>query len=151
MKATLTGAIIVNLATIGWAIYTVTIRKCLKDIDSGIAFGVVSVYSTFGFLGLMFMFGNPSDCLSMPGDIWLALVLSAILAIALSHSLYYMTIKHIGATIPALALLTTPFLVSVLAGIFLNESLNTTQWIWGIVLIAGGAFSISAQREMKSD
>ncbi len=151
MKATIMGALIINLATIGWAAYTVTIRKCLNDVDARVAFGVVSVYSVVGFLALMFIFGDPSQCLTIPASIWTAVVLSAVLAIALSHSLYYMTINRIGATIPALALLTTPFVVALLANIFLNESLTGAQWLWGIVLIAGGVFSVTAQRDLKGE
>jgi len=151
VKATGLGVIIVTAATIAWAVYTVTIKKYLGDIDARIGFGVVSIYSSIGFAGLMFLFGEPAKCLAMPLDMWTAVVVSSILAIAISHSLYYMTINRIGATIPALTLLSTPFVVAVLARIFLKEALTSTQWAWGSVLIAGAACTVMAQSVLRKN
>ena len=142
------GFLIVMAATMMWAVYTVAVKKSFRDIDSRIGFAVVSIYTMAGLSILMVLVGKPTDCLKMPASIWPMLVISGILPIALSHTLYYMTIKRIGATIPALTLLSTPFIVFALSRVVFQETLTRGQWLWGLVLIVGAACSIIAQRSL---
>ena len=76
---------------------------------------------------------------------WVYVVVSGIVSIAVSHVLYYAAIKRIGATIPALVLLGTPFLVFSMSRVVFGETLNIYQIFFGAVLLIGCGISIWAQ------
>jgi drug/metabolite transporter (DMT)-like permease len=98
---------------------------------------------------MIFIMGKPSECIVMPGKIWVILVVSGVLSIAASHVMYYSSIKRIGATIPALSLLSSPFIVFAISNVLFKEELTTAQWLWGIVLIVGAACAIFAQGAVR--
>jgi len=72
-----------------------------------------------------------------------------VLSISLAHTLYYFSIKRIGAAIPALLLQGHPFVVLLLSMLIFKETLNFWQWIGGIVLVTGSALSIWAQEHLR--
>ena len=63
--------------------------------------------------------------------------------------LYYVAIKRIGATIPAIILLSLPFAVLALSRIVFGEVLNGFQLVFGTILIVGAGFAIWAQQHLK--
>jgi drug/metabolite transporter (DMT)-like permease len=145
---TLTGVVLVFLWSLSWAVYTVTVKIAFKDVDSRVGFSVVSFYTVLGLCVLGFVFGQPSRCLEMPKILWLYIVVSGILCIAIGHVLYYFSIKRIGATIPALVLLASPFTVLAVSHFVFAEILSLVQILFGLVLLAGAGVSIWAQKDL---
>ena len=80
---------------------------------------------------------------------WACVVISGVISIAMGHVLFYIAIKRIGATIPGLALLSTPFIVLAISYIAFGETLSLFQWLFGFVLLAGSALAIWAQQHLK--
>ncbi len=146
---TITGIVIALAVSVMWGVYTVSVKIAFKDIDSRVGFSVISIYTLFGLSVLAFVFGRPQDCLEMSVWPWACVVISGITAIGLGHVLYYVAIKHIGATIPALVILAQPFMVFVISSIFFGEFLNGLQWLFGVVLLAGAAFAIWAHWHLR--
>jgi len=146
---TLTGIVMALAAAVMWAMYTVSVKIAFKDIDSRRGFSVISIYTVIGLGVLAFVFGNPSGCLRMRAWPWACVVISGILAIALSHVLYYFAIKRIGATIPVLILLSQPFTVLVLSRVVFGEVLSGFQLVFGAILIVGAGFAVWAQQHLK--
>ncbi|MHC4737320.1 MAG: DMT family transporter [Planctomycetota bacterium] len=146
---TMTGIVLALSAAFGWAMYTITVKIAFKDIDSRKGFSVISIYTVAGLFVLALIFGRPGISITMGLKPWAYVVISALTAIAISHVLYYVAIKRLGATIPALVLLATPF--TVLAGSYLvfGESLNGFQWLFGMVLLTGSAIAIWAQQHLN--
>jgi drug/metabolite transporter (DMT)-like permease len=146
---TMTGILLGLCAAVMWGMYTVTAKIAFKDIDSRRGFSVISIYTVIGLGALAFIFGRPGECVKMALWPWLCVVISGILCIGISHVLYYFAIKRVGATIPALVLLSLPFFVLGLSRIVFGETLNAFQLCFGAVLLVGAGFATWAQQHLK--
>jgi drug/metabolite transporter (DMT)-like permease len=148
---TITGIIIALATAFAWAIYTVSVKIAFKNIDSHHSFAVISIYTVAGLCVLALLFGNVEECVKMNAWQWACVVISGVTAISLGHVLYYAAIRRIGATIPALVILSQPFLVLAISNIVFGESLNAIQLIFGVVLLLGSALAIWAQQHLKQN
>ena len=145
---TMIGVVIALVSAFTWAIYSICVKIAFKDVDSRDGFSVICIYTVAGLAVLAFLFGEPSECLKMPLWPWACVVISGIVSIALSHVLYYTSIKRIGITIPSLVLLSTPFTVLAISNIVFGETLNLYQWFFGVVLLIGSGLAIWAQEHL---
>ncbi len=145
---TITGVLIVMAQSFTWGLYTVSVKMAFKAIDVRSGFSVISIYTVFGLCVLGFVFGQPGRCLEMPKIVWLYIVVSGILCIAIAHVLYYFSIKRLGATIPSLVLLVSPFTVLAASYFIFAEKLSPVQIGFGMVLLAGAGVSIWAQEHL---
>jgi len=145
---TLIGIIITLLSAAAWAVYTVLVRRAFRDIDSRNGFSVISIYTTAGLGVLALIFGRVQDSFSMGAAPWIYVVVSGLMSIAFSHVLYYAAIRRIGATIPALVVLATPFIVLAISNVVFGETLNAFQWIFGIILLTGSALAVWSQEHL---
>ena len=148
-RTTIIGIILALFAAFFWAVYTLTVRAAFKNADSRISFAVICIYTVLGLGLLELIFGEFAESLHMGVRQWLYLIISGIIPIAISHVLYYMAIKRIGATIPSLVLLASPFTVLAGSYIVFGETLSALQVVFGLVLIAGSALAIWAQEHLK--
>ena len=146
---TITGVIIALAASVMWALYTISVKVAFKNIDSRAGFSVISIYTVFGLCVLAFIFGRPQECLHMGSWPWACVIISGVTAIGIGHVLYYVAMKRIGATIPALVVLAQPFIVFAISSVFFGESLDVLQWFFGVALLVGAAFAILAQQYLK--
>lgn len=146
---TMVGIVIALCAAVMWGVYTIAVKIAFKNIDSRRGFSVISIYTVIGLGVLAFVFGNPLECLKMRAWPWACIVISGILCIGISHVLYYVAIKRIGATIPAIILLSLPFAVIVLSRVVFGEVLNSFQLVFGAILIVGAGFAVWAQQHLK--
>jgi drug/metabolite transporter (DMT)-like permease len=149
-RQTLTGIIITLAAAFMWSVYVLSAKIAFKDIDSRQGFSVVSIYTVTGLFVLTMLFGRTEDCLKLNAWHWTCIIISGITSISLAHTLYYVAMKHIGATIPALVILAQPFIVIAISYVVFRESLNAFQFFFGIVLLAGAALAIWAQQHLKN-
>lgn len=148
---TVTGVVLVLMTSFMWAIYTISVKIAFKDIDSRAGFSVISIYTFVGLCVLAIIFGKPQDCLGMDVWPWACVIISGVTAIGFGHVLYYVAIKHIGATIPALVMLLQPFTVFAISNVFFGEMLTGLQWFFGGMLLCGSALAIWAQQHLKPD
>lgn len=118
-------------------------------MDSRACFSVISIYTIAGLGILAAIFGDFGQCAEMSLRQWIYIVVSGITSIAFTHVLYYAAIKRIGATIPSLVLLLSPFTVLMASSVIFSELLNIAQWIFGAVLLTGAALAIWAQGHLK--
>ena len=146
---TKTGILLALTAAFFWAVYTITVKIAFKNTDSRAGFSVISIYTVAGLGVLAFVFGEPQNCIGMGARPWLYVVISAVGCIALTHVLYYFAIKSIGATIPSLVMLASPFIVLTVSSIVFGESLSQPQWFFGIILLTGAGFAIWTQKHLK--
>ena len=146
--ANLTGVVLMLSSAFAWAIYIVCVRVSFRDIDSRIGFSAVSLYTVVALAVMAFLFGRPGRAFSLPPWPWACVIISGIVSISLAHTLYYSSMKRIGATIPALVLQLQPFVVLAFSMVIFTERLNFWQWIGGIILVTGSALSIWAQQHL---
>jgi len=142
---TITGIVIALAAAFMWGTYTVSVKIAFRDIDSRKGFSVISIYTVAGLCVFALLFGRLGECVKMGVWQWACVVISGVTAIALGHVLYYAAIKRIGATIPALVILSQPFTVLAISNVVFGEALNVLQLLFGVVLLAGSALTIWAR------
>lgn len=143
------GAFFPVASSIAWAVYTLTAKVMFHKTDSRINFAVITLYMVFGLGMLALLFGRPGQLLRMEPKGWFNLVTSGISAIALAHVFYYIAIQRIGATIPAMTLLSTPLFTIIASRLIFGEILTAAQLAFGAILVTGAAAAILAQRDLK--
>lgn len=148
-QRTMVGVLIALAAAFFWGLYTVFVRIAFRNIDSRAGFGVISIYTVAGLAILAVLFGDIGQSAAMPTWPWACIVISGIISIAFSHVLYYAAMRRIGATIPSLVLLATPFTVLAISHVVFGESLNSPQLVFGLILLAGAALAIWAQQHLR--
>jgi drug/metabolite transporter (DMT)-like permease len=146
---TLTGIIIAMAGAFMWGVYTISARIAFREIDSRSGFSVMSIYTVAGLGLCMLVFGKEGNFEPMGPRQWTCLVISAVTAIALAHTMYYAAMKRIGTTIPALVILAQPFIVLAISHVVFGESLSASQLFFGIVLLAGSGLAIWAQQDLN--
>jgi drug/metabolite transporter (DMT)-like permease len=146
---TITGVVLTLAHAFMWAVYAVSAKVAFRDTDSRSGFSVISIYTVAGLFVFAMLFGKPDDIVRMNAGAWAAVVISGVLCIAVAHVLYYAAMKRIGATIPALVVLSQPFIVLAISNVVFGESLNSFQLFFGLVLLAGSAFAIWAQQHIS--
>ena len=68
--------------------------------------------------------------------------------VGIAHVLYYFALKRIGATIPSLLQLASPVLVLGISRVWFGEALNSWQYVFGVLLLAGAALAVKAQQHL---
>lgn len=149
LQATMTGVALALTAGFFWAMYTLSVRISVRDIDSRVSFAVISMYTVAGLWIVGFIFGRPGEALQMGAWPWTCVVISGVSSIALGHVFYYAAIRRVGATIPALVLLSSPFVVFSVSAVVFGERFTVWQFLFGAVLLAGAALAILAQRDLR--
>ena len=146
----ITGIIVAQAAAFMWGVYTVSVRIAFREIDSRSGFSVMSIYTVMGLAVSALLFGEVKTAAQMDAWQWACVVISAVIAIAFAHTLYYAAMKRIGSTIPALVILAQPFVVLGISNIVFGESMNGFQLLFGMALLAGAALAIWAQQDLKN-
>lgn len=148
-KVTLTGIAVALCWSFSWGVYTVTIRTAFRNTDSRIGFSIISIYTVAGLFVLEIFFGNYSAITRLDLRLWFYIIFSGLFSIAFAHVLYYAAMRRLGATIPSVALLATPFTVAAISNMVFEEKLEPLQWLFGTILIVGAALAIRAGQTVK--
>lgn len=141
----------IALALVGaafWAAYAISIRVCLKEVNSQSSFSVVSLYTGAGLIVAAACFGDVSQCLNLSPRLWGILIGSSFIGITCGHVCFYAAIRRLGATIPALVILTQPFTILLMSIMVFDETLSWTQGLFGVILILGAASAIWAEKDL---
>lgn len=144
------GIILILVAEIAWALYTISARKVFRQTDSRLAFSVLSLYTAIGLAVLAILFGRPSEVFHLPSRAIVYMIVSGIVCISLSHIFYYKAMKSIGTTITTVIMQCHPFIVIVLSMLVFSEKLNGYQWAGGGVVLAGSILAILSQKKLGS-
>jgi len=143
---TIIGVAIILVYGFIWGLYAISVKTALKGIDSRIGFSVVSIYTTAALFVLILFKGQPGQCLEMPAWGWVSTIVSGILGIAVGHVLYYVSIRRLGSTTPSLVQLAQPFIVVVVSYFVFSELFNIPQLVFGVILVAGSATALLAEK-----
>lgn len=133
-----------------WGAYAISVKVCLKEVDSRSSFAVISLYTTAALWVGAILFGRPAQAASMGFAGWMAVVVSGITAIALGHVFFYAAVKRTGATLPTLVILAQPLVVFSISSMVFRERLAPLQLVFGILLLAGAGLSVWAQSDLKA-
>jgi len=148
-SASVAGMVILLVSTVGWGGYAVSVRKFMSGYPARLGFGVISLYTAAGLIGLAFVFGRPASLGHAGGGVWVALVVSSFLGVAFGHVLYYRGIHRLGPVVSVGLLLGQPLVTYAGAALVLGETLTGVQALGGVAVVAGGALLLAAEAGLE--
>ncbi len=146
--ASLIGILLALGCGASYGLYSVAVRYSLQGARPWVAFPVISAYTSAGLLVMMFTQGHPSQLLDLTPGLWVFLLLSAAIGVALAHTLYYIAIERLGVAISSSTQLVAPFLTSYWCYLSFGETITLMQWMGGITLFGGGVLLILSQTRL---
>ncbi len=133
----LRGDLLVLLATLCWAGYTIGVRKAGQGVDQLVVTAIVTIAGTPGLV----LLGLPgllrADWGAVGVTAWVAIAYSALGSIVLAYWLYNRGIQALGASRAALYNCLTPIAAATVAWLALGERLGVRQLL-GVALVIGG-------------
>ncbi|WP_299782122.1 DMT family transporter [uncultured Formosa sp.] len=118
-----------------YAVYMLTSKFVLEETDV-LTFMTISVVSSTIALGVIsYVMGQPFSGFSNTG--WFVLLIQGIVCQLLAWLLISYATKHMRATRVSVSLLGQAILASILAWVFLNETITLQMMIGGIILLFG--------------
>ncbi|RLE59984.1 MAG: hypothetical protein DRJ35_04495 [Thermoprotei archaeon] len=135
------GVVLVGIAACMWAVFTVLIKFFLRNEDPLAYSSAVYLMAGMMFLPLALFdsigHGFQSDVLVLG-----MLLLSGIISIGLGNWFNMVSVKGLGAMLPAMLQMITPFLTVVYSYILLGERLSGTELLFGVLIIISSLISL---------
>ncbi len=128
-------------APLGMAAASILGKRAVRRYSSwtvvlwGFGFGTL-------FLGAVVLAG-PGTVQTIPGEVWVGILLAALIPALAAHGLFTKALTYIEATRASLAAGIEPVAGAVLAWLFLGERLGAVQWL-GAAAVLTGVISIQA-------
>ena len=126
--------------------YGVSVRYFVSKYSPVAAFGVICQFTAVGVVLVMLVLGEQHGrrALDLNGTQWLTLVASAFIGIAISHVMYYASIRRLGVSMSSGILQLQPIFTAVGSMLIFGEQLTLLQWTSGIVGVGGAVLMLSA-------
>ncbi|MGZ7064878.1 MAG: DMT family transporter [Candidatus Aminicenantales bacterium] len=140
------GAVLIVLANVCWAAYTVFSKPVL---DRNSAFGLAAVGTAAGtLLYLPFAIHDVAaiDWHGISWPAWGAILFSGLVAIVLCFFIWYDSVQKVGSSKTGIYGNLTPIFAVVFAGIFLGEHFSTAEAAGSAVVLAGVYMTRSGYR-----
>jgi len=147
----LVGVGIAAASTVAWGAYSVSVRKRMAGYPVRLSFGVISLYTAGVLVLLMVVFGRAGRLGQLSGGLWVALVGTGLIGVAMGHVLYYRAIHRLGPIVSSGVLLATPFVTMVGAWLSLRERLGVVELAGGLGVVLGGAVLLVAKVQLEKD
>jgi drug/metabolite transporter (DMT)-like permease len=138
-SATFVGDVLVFAGMFCWSTYSVVSQPLLERLSPL----VVTGYSMVIGAALYVLFAIPTffatNWRAISPASWLAMTMSSLLALAFAYIVWYTGVQRIGSSRTAIYSNLTPIVAMIVAAVWLNEPIETTQII-GAATIIGGVF-----------
>ncbi|MFN7430722.1 MAG: DMT family transporter [bacterium] len=139
------------LAGVLFAGYGLSVRYYVGKFHPVVSFGVICQFTAVGMVVLMLLLakGHGSGVLEMTTGQWGKLVASAFVGIAISHVMYYASLKHLGVAVSVGVIQLQPIITAIGSTLIFNERLTALQWSSGVVGVAGAIVMLRAGARLK--
>ena len=144
----LSGVLYLVASSLIWAVYVNVVKHKLAEINSLQAFTFTCICATVFLLPVMILRGEPSRLLDSGAGIMALVIISGIIGVGGANTNYYASIKRIGMARSANLALIQPFATAVASYFIFGEILTGTQWLFGVLLLAGCALIISIREHL---
>lgn len=140
----LRGDLLVLLATLCWAGYTIGVRRAGAGVDQLVVTAIVTIAGTPGLvlLGLPGLLRADWGAVSL--TVWVAIAYSALGSIVVAYWLYNRGVQALGASRAALYNCLTPIAAATVAWLALGERMGLRQLLGVALVIAGVVVSVMA-------
>jgi drug/metabolite transporter (DMT)-like permease len=146
MNASLIGTAAALGSALSWALGSVLFRR-LGDYFSPVTLTFAKGIVGAAFLGLA-LTGIGFE--PMEAHVWMLLIVSGLLGIALGDTLFFLALNHLGAHVVVILFTLGQVLTVLLAVIWLGEQPQPLDWA-GIALVLGGVFVVMWSRVGQSE
>lgn len=133
------GMALLLATSVCWGMYSVLVRRRMSAYPPWLSFGVVSLITAPGLLGMLCAFGDWRVLREVPRSDWVLLISAALVGITFGHALLYRAIRALGAVATEGGLLAMPFATAAMAALALGEQMSAGQWAGGVIVLAGCA------------
>jgi drug/metabolite transporter (DMT)-like permease len=145
LKANL-GVVLVLIAALSWAVYSVAAKRPTAEVGSPVAFGVVGIYTTIACFFVALQWGDLSRWSRTPWHVNVIMIGSGILCIGIAHTLYYYAMRVLTVSVCATMLLTTPLGTLLISRWLFKEQMTSGQLLSAVLLMAGGFLTLLAKK-----
>ncbi|RLE73230.1 MAG: hypothetical protein DRJ37_00845 [Thermoprotei archaeon] len=136
------GAFLAGLSALMWALFILSIKYFLKEEDA-------LAYSSIVYLeaGLMFMpflvIEIPNSGFISPSPLELIILLfSGVISIGIGNWMNMVAVKNLGAMIPSMIQMLTPFLAAFFSYLLLGENMTVIEAFFGVLIVIGSGCSL---------
>jgi drug/metabolite transporter (DMT)-like permease len=136
-RASLVGDALAVGAMLCWAIYTVGSRPMLATRSPVVVTGYTMVFGSLLYLPIAAPGLYALEWTAVPPTAWVALVLSALLALYVSYMIWYTAVRAIGSTHTSMYSNVTPLVAMAVAAIWLGEPITARKVVGAAAVIAG--------------
>lgn len=147
------GILIILACGFFFGLYGVSVRYFMTGISPMVSFGVVAQYVSVGTIILMLVYGAQGAIEDLSQRGWVLICVTALFGVCISHIFFYVALLRLGASITSSFQMLSPFLTSLVAGLYLHENMQGGAWAWvsGLVLVVGGLVLLWAQEDLDID
>lgn len=126
--------------------YGLSVRYFVSKYHPVAAFGVICQFTAVGMVAVMLVMGDGhgASALRMTAPQWTLLVLSAFIGIAISHVMYYASLKRLGVSVSSGIIQLQPVFTAAGSLLIFNERMSGAQWLSGLVGIGGALLMLAA-------
>ncbi len=131
------GLLLALTTSVCWGLYSVTVGYYMPGYPAILAFSVICLYTAPGLIVLMLLVGDYGSLGELSAFRWFMVLISGVLGITIGHVLIYRFIKVLGPIALEAGHSLIPLGSLVLAAALLGERMSGSQWVGGVLLIAG--------------
>lgn len=139
--ADLLGVLFICIASIGWALYGVAIKRLVGCVGPLVGCAMAMTYQVLVLFVLALFFGAPASIVHQSSGVWSLVILSTVLNLLVPHFGLFWLIRRLGVTIINTAILSTAFVTALYSWLIFGERLVRQQWLSGVLMIAGAALA----------
>lgn len=139
--ATLTGDMLVFLATLCWSSYTLAMRPLTRHYSSVVITGASTAIGTIPLLLIPIPGMMTFAWETVPLTAWAALVFSGVFGIALAYLFWNNGVSKLGSARTSLYSNLTPAVALITAWLWLGETLSLLQWGGALLTLSGVALA----------
>ncbi|MBO3832367.1 MAG: DMT family transporter [Candidatus Brockarchaeota archaeon] len=141
------GVFFLLLASILWAVYTVSMKIALRNSDPLSATANIFLFSGIMYLPFSTLTGGIYEVLKAGPAVNLLLAVSGILAIGVANFLNYYAIQRLGASLPANLQILLPVFTGVISMIVLREEMQPLKIFFSVLTLIGSWVIVRASEQ----
>jgi drug/metabolite transporter (DMT)-like permease len=139
--ATLTGDLMMFAGVVCWAIYTLGARNLIQRHSPVGVTGISMAIGSLVYVPLMWPNVMRTDWTTVTAGTWAALIYSALFALCLSYTIWYMAVRAIGSARTSVYSNLVPIVAMLTAVITLGERLTPMRVIGAAAVLLGVALT----------
>lgn len=139
--ATITGDVMMFVAVCCWAIYTLGARTLIQRHSPVGITGLTMTVGTLIYVPVMIPNLLRTNWSAISTTTWIALVYSALFALCVAYTIWYMAVREIGSARTSVYSNLIPIVAMLTAVVFLGERMTTSRMLGAAAVLVGVALT----------